>query len=770
MSAASDQLSRRQRVGGRFSGAKVAHQTREALLTHRADIVGGLLAVIGSLAAVTFSMQLWNAHLHLPLAYGSDGIAAQTVVKNLISGGWVWTNHSLGAPFGQQFYDYPIATDDLNYLTIKVIGFFFADSARAMNVFFLFTFVTAGLCSYVVFRWLRLSIPTSIVCAVLFADAPYHLFRGEVHLMLSSYWSVPMGVYLILSVLDGRTMFTQRREGFGVLRRWLTRRNLFLVIVCVAIGSLGVYYAVFTALLLGAAGLAIAVRSRGWAALVQAVVLCGVIGAATFANDLPSPIYRHQHGTDAIVAHRLPSESEIYALKFVEMVFPVPGHRVPALDQLRAKYDSTAPVLSEGAEESLGIVASLGLIWLLAVVLGAVAGVGGDAPWLRRHRQLGFAAMMAFLLGTLGGISAVIGYLISSEIRGWDRISIVIAFFALCAVGLGIDALRRRMGERRRLLWLAAVGVLALVGVYDASSRDVVPPYQTLASSYGADAAFVDQIQTQVPHDAMIYQLPYVAYPENGPTFEMLDYDQMRGDVHTTTGLRWSYGAIKGRPQDWAASSDGLPARTLVDGLVAAGFSGIWIDRYGYADGGTAVRSGIQAVLDAPPIVSRDQRHWFFSLVPYATRFKSRQSAQTLAGLSQALLYPPAVVWGDGFYADEGFGSRWAESTATAAVSNTSDAATRLVMVAAISTRASDRNYPLTITLPDGTVHHLTINSKPKKIALSFTNPPGEHTITFQSTAPIVPAPNDTRSLAVRYEGLDISDAGIAPFLDTRTG
>ena len=45
--------------------------------------------------------------------------------------------------------------------------------------------------------------------------------------MLSSYWSASFGRLSILSVLDGRTMFTQRREGFGVLRRRLTRRNLF---------------------------------------------------------------------------------------------------------------------------------------------------------------------------------------------------------------------------------------------------------------------------------------------------------------------------------------------------------------------------------------------------------------------------------------------------------------------------------------------------------------------------------------------------------------
>jgi hypothetical protein len=91
-------------------------------------------------------------------------------------------------------------------------------------------------------------------------------------------------------------------------------------------------------------------------------------------------------------------------------------------------------------------------------------------------------------------------------------------------------------------------------------------------------------------------------------------------------------------------------------------------------------------------------------------------------------------------------------------------------MVAAISSRAARGKYPLTIAFPDGTVHHLTINSKPRKISLSFTDPPGDQTIKFQSTAPVVPAPNSTRSLAVRYDGLDISDAAMAPFLGTGIG
>lgn len=85
--------------------------------------------------------------------------------------------------------------------------------------------------------------------------------------MLSLYSSVPMGVYLILSVLDGRTTFTQRREGFGCFDDG--SRKLFLVVLCVAIGSLGVYSAAFTAFLLGGAGCAIAVRGRAWIPLVR---------------------------------------------------------------------------------------------------------------------------------------------------------------------------------------------------------------------------------------------------------------------------------------------------------------------------------------------------------------------------------------------------------------------------------------------------------------------------------------------------------------------
>ena len=134
-------------------------------------------------------------------------------------------------------------------------------------------------------------------------------------------------------------------------------------------------------------------------------MIVGVIGGMCLFNDLPSVIYTHEHGRNTLVAQRLPQESELYALKLVEMVLPVPDHRIPALRHLRYKYDSTTPLPSEDGQQSLGIVGTIGLFWLFAVALGVVAGVGRDSEWLTRHRHLAFAAVVAFVLGMLGGIS-----------------------------------------------------------------------------------------------------------------------------------------------------------------------------------------------------------------------------------------------------------------------------------------------------------------------------------------------------------------------------
>ena len=50
----------------------------------------------------------------------------------------------------------------------------------------------------------------------------------------------------------------------------------------------------------------------------------------------------------------------------------------------------------------------------------------------------------------------------------------------------------------------------------------------------------------------MIFQMPYRPFPEAPALGAIADYDLFRGYLHSDD-LRWSYGIVKGRGEDWSA-------------------------------------------------------------------------------------------------------------------------------------------------------------------------------------------------------------------------
>ncbi len=82
--------------------------------------------------------------------------------------------------------------------------------------------------------------------------------------------------------------------------------------------------------------------------------------------------------------------------------------------------------------------------------------------------------------------------------------------------------------------------------------------------------------------------------------FGMTDYDPVRGYLNTT-GLRWSYAAMKGRPDAaWQQATAALPAPAMVERLRAAGFNAIWVQLNGFEDGGTSVLAALDGLLGTP--------------------------------------------------------------------------------------------------------------------------------------------------------------------------
>ncbi len=112
--------------------------------------------------------------------------------------------------------------------------------------------------------------------------------------------------------------------------------------------------------------------------------------------------------------------------------------------------------------------------------------------------------------------------------------------------------------------------------------------------------------------NAAVVQLPYEPFPEPAPGLRDL-YEPAKPYIHSSD-LRWSWGAMRGRPEDWAARYATRPAAELVPAAREAEFAAIVVDRFAYPDRGTAVEADIRGVLGSAPEASVDGRYWFWPL------------------------------------------------------------------------------------------------------------------------------------------------------------
>ena len=624
-------------------GAEAHRRRGEFALTREGVVVVGL-----TLACVAWALQLWRADLSVPLRYApaDDAKFYLMLVKGIIDHGWYLTNSSLGAPFGQHLYDYPQGGDNLSLLMIRGLALLSSNPALVANAFFLLTFALVSLSCYLVLRRLGVTAAVATVVTVLFSLLPYHFFRGESQLLLSAYYSVPVSALMFLELLDGRAMFGGRR-------------SLATIGLCVVIGSANAYYATFALVLILGATVVAAVLRR-WRSARDGVLIVVLVVATLAVNLAPTLVYEAGHGRDAAVARTATEDQRSpYALdlRLTNLVVPVPDSRITPLRRIATGYDrAAAPAYCETCYASLGVAGTVGLGWLAVCALAALAGATGwfGARRLFRHASAGVA--IAIAVGTVGGLSSVFEFVVTPDVRAWNRISVVIAFLSLLAVALLLDALVQRLRARR---WGAAVAGLLLAvvlafGVFEQTTAEDVPAYAANARQWHSDGVFVDRIQARLPRGASVFQLPYVPFPEGYPNTPVggsvatyaTKYEPLRGYLHSST-LRWSYGAIKGRPADWASQLAGRPLSYLLPAITAAGFDGLWVDPAGFEPGiAQRLRPALRSLLGAQPLLSPDRDLWFFDLRRYRARLERADTPAQLVALRAHTLHPvdPASV------------------------------------------------------------------------------------------------------------------------------
>ena len=727
-------------------------------------------AVYAAAAVVTatttaLSLELWRADLRVPFLYRGDALSTGAHFKTVLEQGWYEYQPMLGAPLGQTYHDFPTA-DNLHMLAPYLFRLFTSDWAVAINLYFLLGFILSAITAVWFLRVCRVPRAFTIVLATLFALAPYHFLRGESHLWLASYYAIPLALGLLVMVFRGDRVWG-RRESRSAIAGWLTGPSARTVLFLVILGSSSSYYSVFFIALLSFTGIIVLVRDRSWRAFFGAVALGGVTVVVMLANMFPDILYSWQNGANPSGLQRSRGETEFLALKFVQLILPWPGHRIDILAELRQQYDNA--YLSLGEQPALGLIGAIGFLAsfvIIVLLIGARKRFTEGSPRVELLGGLSIMVLFAFMCATVGGFSTVVSF-VTSSLRGWNRMSIVIAMLSLAIVGLLLDLVIRRFRENHssRATAFIAGGLAAailVVGFFDQTPDNIGDGYAETKQRFESDDAYFSALEERLDTGDSVLLLPYIPFPENSGATGVLASDQLVPYLHSTS-LRWSNGGIKGRPTaDWPGELSNYDDDDLATLASSAEFDGIMIDRAASLDRGAAVEETLTAQLGEDAYVSPDGRFAFFDLRDYSEDLAASTSVAELANIA-ALVTSPVVI-----YPTPDFNASYAEdlspqfetthSNSAFSITNARDH-TRTVHVEFTVTSPVSDGY-VSATWPDGTIT--------KETSTGFTASFSRTLSVASGTFPVVVSAVDLNEApldSLLVSGIGLTEKGITTFL-----
>lgn len=549
-------------------------------------IIGVALFLIQSLAAIDLS--------DLPIGYssGGDGITGLVTAKSMLENGWIYNNPFIGAPDGCKNYD----ATTMELLLSAIEQFFVSITGNwilGYNLFYLSAYFLIGITALYTLNRLKISDVIAIPSAILYAFAPYHLMRGTGHIYLGMYFMVPLMVLYLYRLMREEQLFSR---GKIILQKdkegWLTFSNICRVLTLMMMALSGIYYTFFMCFFLCVVAMYRLLNGDGWKKLRQTGFSLGIILATLMAGAIPNFVYWLQHGRAEAIAEKGGEGAELYGLKIVQLLLPISNHRIDFFAKVRNFYDTYYPLVNENGMASLGVFMALGFI-ILCVVLFI-----HHKPDRSSNLRIGSVFnLAAILFGTVGGFAVVLSF-VTGAIRCYNRFSIFIAMFSLIAIDEVLEMLHQKhwMDKTwKKVLFGFGMLVVLVLGILDQNTTVLPESYEASRIQFAKDQEFIQAIEQMEEEGAMIYQLPYMRYPENGSVHNMPDYAHLVGYLHSDN-LRWSYGAIAGREGDqWMASVNELGFGEQITVIKEAGFAGVYIDWNAYLPD---EREAMEAVLN----------------------------------------------------------------------------------------------------------------------------------------------------------------------------
>jgi phosphoglycerol transferase len=488
-----------------------------------------------------------------PLVYEGDSLFGMALAKAFMDGDifpvwYKWVGH-LNAPFFANWNDYPLIEEVIFAIMGwlgKVVGLF-----PVANFMLLFAHLSAGLSFWYVSRKLKYRSAFVFSGAILFAFSHYIFCRSLGHITLSYYWIVPLGLMV--------TWWTYSSKPIKINSpKWW-----WAIIISAITGVFNVYYTGMFLQFLGVAVL-LHLAKKQYSLIRFPLLLIGVTMSCFLLMNVDTLSYSLHHGANYQAVSRNLAALEIYALKIPEMIFPPGYHRWHFwADYGQRHYFQVALIKGEMGSPYLGLMGLLGLTWLAGIALYRSLQVKSHLIPVHAWQTL-----WILLFSLVGGINLLLGTFGFILFRGTNRYSIVILAIVLL---FWVRQLSRKCPAK---MVLPVAVAIAVIGLWDQlPPRASAEQIQQTADIVRSDRKFAKELESQLPQNGMVFQLPVAAFPEIPPIYKMADYEHFRPYLFTQH-LHYSYGTNKGRgDSDWQNELCKLAPAEMASKLEDYGFA-----------------------------------------------------------------------------------------------------------------------------------------------------------------------------------------------------
>lgn len=522
-----------------------------------------------------------------------------------------------GYPLGMNLNYFP-GIDITENTFAQIITLLTGKPFIGINLLVLVTFPLVAFLSYFLFRMTGLTGALAIAGAVAFSLLPYHFGRALGHTYLATLYSAVTGMAIVLLIGSGRfeqIIRTLRKRSTPTKTRVLTIAAFTVMIVVTA--WTGVYYVSFT-LILGAAALLWRFAHKAhWKSLLFDSLPFAAIGFLAIIGFLPSILATRSDPPLAQLSERLPYESVIFAGNLAVALLPLPQSNLPGF----GVYNSSVveALAAAGWGESTAITNHGTWITTLALIILSVALIirtrNGTPVEHTTARRVSLPFVSYLIVVTLlwfipWGANYLFAGTVTAQIRAWNRFTPILLLLFLLGAAAALH--RTKVATRPAISIPVAVVVLVL------TTLDSVLPFRAPYADNTQDAAkitkaanhYATTVNTAIPKNCGVLQLPYMAYPEFGVVRGVNDYDHFWTSI-TNPGKKWSYGAVKNTDAGiWSGQLPEIPNDQQVSAMRAGGFCALHVDTRGYVAERLPLLSSALQSRFGPPVARALDGEW----------------------------------------------------------------------------------------------------------------------------------------------------------------